>query len=248
MEPFTLPETLTAGAVLSIAGIIVLGSVVQVGLGLGFGLTVALLLALIDPALVPAPALHLGMPTAGWAAISKRIAIAWREVGVAAAGRTAGVVVAIAVLASLSSAAGFQLVFGCMVLLAVLLSASGWQLAFNMPSLASMGVISGLMGTITSVGAPPLAMIYRERESGRARPILSAFFSIGCLVSLIGLYAAGEAGIRDAYLAALMLPPLLAGLALSRLIRGGFDRWYRFLLMTVSGVAGLLLVLRGLSA
>ena len=220
----------------------------QVGLGLGFGLTVAPLLALIDPELVPAPTLYLGMLTAGWAAMAERQAIVWREVNIATAGRVAGVVAGIAILASLRSEAGFQLVFGGMVLLAVLLSAGGWQLAFNTPSLASMGAISGLMGTITSVGAPPLALIYRGREPGAARPTLSAFFSIGCLASLIGLYAAGEAGLRDAFLAVLMLPPLFAGIALSRLIRGGFDRWYRFLLLAVSGVAGLLLVLRGLSA
>ena len=92
MEPFVLPETLTVGAVLLIAGVIVLGSVVQVGLGLGFGLTVAPLLALIDPALVPAPTLYLGMLTAGWAAFAERHAIVWREVNIATAGRVAGVI------------------------------------------------------------------------------------------------------------------------------------------------------------
>ncbi len=246
MDPFVLPDALSVGAIIVIAGIIVAGSLVQVGLGLGFGLTVAPLLALIDPVLVPAPTLYLGMLTAAWGAFAERRAIIWREAGMAAFGRAVGVVAGIAVLASVSSEAGFELVFGGLVLLAVLLTASGWQLAFNSRSLLSMSWISGLMGTITSVGAPPLALIYRNRDPATARPTLAAFFSLGCLASLIGLYAAGEAGWRDAFLAALMLPPLVVGIAVSRLLRSGFDRWYRSLLLAVSGGAGLLLMLRGL--
>ncbi len=248
MDLSLLPETLTAGSMILIAGIVVLGSIVQVALGLGFGLMVAPLLALIDPVLVPAPTLFLGMLTASWGALAERRAIVWPEVGIATASRIVGVAVAMAILVNLASEAEFQLIFGFLVLLAVVLTAGGWHLAFNRRSLSSMGVVSGLMGTITSVGAPPLALIYRGRDPDHARPTLAAFFTLGCAASLVGLYAAGAAGLRDAMLAALMLPPMAAGIALSRLLRGRIDRWYRRVLLALAGGAGALLVIRGLLA
>jgi hypothetical protein len=246
MDPFDILHSYSLGSVFLIAAIVIIGAIVQVGLGIGFGLIVAPLLALLDPALVPAPTLILGMFTAGWAAFVERQAIIWPEVGVATAGRIVGVVAGLAILLSLSTESGFEFIFGLMILVAVVLSAGGWQLAFNFFSLSMMGLLSGLMGTITSVGAPPLAMIYRGRPPTQARPTLSAFFALGGAASLIGLYAAGEAGQRDLVLALLMLPAMLVGIGVSRFIKGEFDRWYRSWLLVVSGAAGFLLVLRAL--
>lgn len=242
-----LPETLSVATVVLIAAIVVLGSIVQMVLGLGFGLTVAPLLAVIDPVLVPAPTLFLGMITAAWGAVAERHGIVWREAGIATVSRAFGVLVGVVILARLTTEAGFELVFGLLVLTAVILTAGGWTLAFNTVSLSCMGVVSGLMGTITSVGAPPLALIYRGRNPSRARPTLAAFFSFGCGASLIGLYAIGAAGWRDAALAAIMVPPMLAGIALSRLLRARADAGYRGILLLMAGGAGVVLILRGLA-
>ncbi len=233
-------------AIALIFGAILLGAIVQVGLGMGFGLTVAPLLALIDPALVPAPTLFLGMFTAGWAALINRQSITWSEVAIGSAGRIAGIAISIFIMAYTIGDAGFDLLFGGFVLVAVLLSVGGWHLPFNPLSLSLMGCLSGLMGTITSVGAPPLAVIYQGRDPAKSRATLSAFFSFGCLLSLVGLYAMGLAGARDAVLAIVMLPPMLLGIYLAKHLRAGFDNWYRLLLLGLSGLAGLLLVLRGL--
>ncbi len=103
------------------------------------------------------------------------------------------------------------------------------------------------MATITSVGAPPLALIYQDRPPGEARPTLSAFFALGCLLALAGLAVSGHAGLRDVALAALMLPPMLAGIAIARRLRGRFDRRYRPALLAMAGMAAVLLVLRGIA-
>jgi hypothetical protein len=52
--------------------IVVFGTIVQSGLGMGFGLVAAPLLALIDPVMVPVPALFMGMLTSVWAALQER--------------------------------------------------------------------------------------------------------------------------------------------------------------------------------
>ncbi|TCP44224.1 sulfite exporter TauE/SafE family protein [Rhodovulum marinum] len=226
--------------------IVVAAAVVQTGLGLGFGLVAAPLLALLDPDLVPVPSLIVGFATATLAAFRERDAIAWSEVWTGTGGRVAGVMVATVILATLTDPDAFALVFGVMIGLAVALSALGPGLRFTRPRLVGMAALSGVMGTITSVGAPPMAIVYQHRPGAEARPTLSAFFAIGCLVSLVGLWAAGWVGAHDLALAAVMAPGMVAGVLVAGRLRGRFDARYRAALLAVSGLAAAVLILRGL--
>ncbi|GGA93756.1 hypothetical protein GCM10011491_22440 [Brucella endophytica] len=229
----------------AVFAIVMVAAIVQAGLGMGFGLTAAPLLALIDPALVPAPALFLGMLTAIWGAWRERDAIAWNEVSLGVVGRLCGVIAATLVLTALPDRHTFMLLFGLMIAAAVLLSLIGWQFAFNPATLLAMSGVSGLMGTITSVGAPPLALIYQGRSARQARPTLAAFFAIGCILSLGGLYVSGWAGLKDAALAAVMVPPMLLGTVVARYLGAHFDKRFRVALLAVSAAAALTLILRG---
>ena len=227
--------------------IVLAASIVQAGLGMGFGLTAAPLLALIDPHLVPVPTLIIGMVTAGMGGWRERGSIIWPEVGIGIAGRLIGVACGALVLSQLVDRKAFMLVFGIMVGIAVTLSLGGWRWRFSHFSLMSMGWLSGLMGTITSVGAPPLALIYQDRKPGEARPTLSAFFAFGCAASLAGLALSGWAHVGDIYLALAMVPPMLAGIWAARRIGGRLDSRFRPALMTISGIAAVVLIVRGLS-
>ncbi len=230
----------------AILAIVWFAAIVQVGLGMGFGLTAAPLLAVLDPQLVPASTLFLGLATATWGAVSERDRIAWDEVLRASGGRLAGVAAASALLAAVVDEGSFSLVFGLMVGLAVLLSVAGWRLPFTRAGLVGMAAVSGLMGTITSVGAPPLAIVYQDRPAREARPTLAAFFAVGCALSLAGLYATGWAGLSDFVLALAMAPGMIAGILTARRLAGRFDRRYRSLMLGISGAAAVVLVARGL--
>jgi uncharacterized protein len=227
--------------------IVLAASVVQAGLGMGFGLTAAPLLALIDPHLVPVPTLIIGMVTASMGGWRERKSIIWPEVGVGLAGRLIGVACGAFMLSQLVDRKAFMLVFGIMVAIAVVLSLGGWRLRFSRFSLVAMGWLSGLMGTITSVGAPPLALIYQDRKPGEARPTLSTFFAFGCALSLAGLTLSGWAHLGDVYLALAMVPPMLAGVWAARRIGGRLDSRFRPALMAISGVAAVILIARGLT-
>jgi uncharacterized membrane protein YfcA len=222
-------------------------AIVQVGLGMGFGLTAAPLLALLNPDLVPAPALVLGMLTASWGAYREREAIVWNEVLTGIFGRITGVAIGAFVLAAMTDGKTFMLVFGLMIGLAVILSVGGWKFAFSRLRLVGVSTLSGFMGTITSVGAPPMALIYQHRPPATARPTLAAFFALGCLFSLTGLAMAGRFGWHDLALAGWMLPPMLAGILSARYLGGRFDRRYRPALLAISGTAAVVLIIRGLA-
>lgn len=247
MDLSSIPGLASPWIAAAIALIVVAAAIVQFGLGMGFGLMAAPLLALIDPQLVPAPTLILGMLTSAWGAWRERDGIRWNEVGLGTIGRVTGVAAAVALLSLITEQRHFLLAFGALVGLAVLISVAGRRIAFNRFSLVGMSVVSGLMGTITSVGAPPLALIYQDRTASAARPTLAAFFAIGCVVSLAGLRLGGWLSPHHWVLAALMIPPMLLGLGISRAVRGRIDRGYRPALLSLAGLAAVILILRGLT-
>jgi len=232
---------------LPVLAIVFAAAIVQFGLGMGFGMVAAPMLAVLDPELVPVPTLILGLATATLASVRERRAIIWSEVRVGVLGRALGAALAAAILARLTDRDTFGMIFGAMIALAVLLSVAGFRLPFTRVGLVGMAALSGLMGTITSVGAPPMAIVYQDRPGREARPTLSAFFAIGCVMSLVGLWAAGWLGMRDVMLAGLMTPGLLAGYVVSGRLTGRFDRRYRGALLAVSGLAACVLVVRGLA-
>lgn len=231
---------------LAILTIVFVAAVVQVSLGMGFGLMAAPLLALLSPELVPTPTLILGLVTSGWGAWRERHRVNWHEVGIGVPGRIIGVAAGAGILALIPGQDGFLLVFGAMVGIAVVLSIAGWRLALSWRSLLAMSTLSGLMGTLTSVGAPPMAMIYQDRPATEARPTLAAFFALGCVLSLSGLALSGWAQLRDLMLAALMAPAMLLGLVVASRLGGRFDRRFRVALLAISGLAACTLILRGL--
>lgn len=227
--------------------VVMFAAIVQAGLGMGFGQAAAPLLALIDPHMVPGPVLMIGLATAFWGAWREREQIIWNEVWTGWTGRVFGVFAAVIVLAFLPDRKTFMLVFGLLIGLSVAMSTIGWRLRFNRKNLAAMATVSGLTGTITSIGAPPMAIVYADRDPLAARPTLSAFFALGCAVSIAGLFATGWSGPGDAVLALLLVPPMVAGTIVASMLKERFDRRYRPLLLGVAGAAAVLLVIRGLS-
>ena len=244
IEPLVFQSLWVAIAVLTI---VAFGSIVQAGLGMGFGLTVAPVLALIDPVLVPVPALYPGMATAVLGALSEKQNIVWNEVGIGMAGRFTGRLVGSVILLQMTDRSTFSLVFGIIILFAVILSIAGWRLQLNTKNLLSMGFISGFTGVITSVGAPPLALIYQHRPAIQTRATLAAFFAFGGAASLLILYATGWAGIDHLWMALFMAPAAILGTWIGRKLRGRFDSRYRRFLLAIAAFASVMLIMRGLA-
>ena len=222
--------------------VIVCGAVIQSSIGMGFGLTVAPILAVLDQNLVPGPILVIGFLTAGVGALREWRHINAGEVTTALAGRLVGAICATWVITILPDRSTFSLIFGPAILAMLVLAVAGWRMAFTMTNLAAMGWVSGLTGTITSVGAPPLAMVYQDRTALAARPTLNAFFSIGCLMSVILLALAGWFGPDDVVVALVFLPAMALGLRLARIVRPFVDHRFRLAMWSLSGLAALFLI------
>ena len=237
----------TAGELLLANGAIFLATAVQYALGIAFGLIAAPLLALISIVFVPVPVLMLTFVTTVTSLGSEWSRIHWNEVWSAAGGRVIGSVLGVMVLSAIPDEKAFMLVFGLTIAIAVVISLSGLRIPFNLLSVGTAGMFSGLSAAITSVGGPPMAVVYQRRSAAEARPSLQTYFAIGAFVTLCILGVAGHVKGEDLTRAVLLLPGFAAGYLTGPLLRSRIDRGFRGLLLASAAVSALLLIWRGLS-
>ncbi len=110
-------------------------------------------------------------------------------------------------------------------------------------NLVFAGAVSGFMGTITSVGAPPMALVYQEFAPPRLRATIGAFFVAGAVGSLAVLAMVGRFGMHEIVLGLALVPPMLIGFAASNLIVPHINREkMRIALLTMSCMAAVALL------
>jgi len=229
--------------VLFIFGVMAVASFIQSCVGFGLALIAGPFLLMTDPGFVPGPMLA--------AALGLTLLIAGREfreidlrgVGYVMLGRIPGTLVAVTLLAVFTQHV-YDLVFAGIVLVAVALSASGWRFQPTPRAATLAGFTAGLMGTISSIGGPALALLYQHSTGPRMRSTLGAMFVLGALVSLTALTWIGRFGAEELRLTALMVPGALIGFLASsrgaRWIDGGRLRPAVLGLSSISAVAVLL--------
>ena len=232
---------------LAVATAIVLpAAVLQGSVGFGYALVAAPLLLLIDARLVPGPLIFSAFALVLMTALRERGHIDSSGVGWTLVGRLPGTVLgALAVGAIPASAMAIPV--GASVLLAVVLSASGWHLRPTRWTLVGAGTVSGFMGTTSSIGGPPLAVVYQHSPGPELRSPLAMLFMIGSVLSITALAIVGRFGKTELGLSLLLVPGTLLGFALSGRLTPWVDRGYtRPAVLVVSAAAGLLVLAREL--
>ena len=206
---------------------VLVGSLVQGAAGFGLGLIAAPVVALADPALVPVALLVVTAVLPLLSVAREREHVDWRGVGWAVLGRLPGSALgawAVAVLAPRAIGAGVAVV----VLAGVTASLLRWRPHPTPRALLVGGFVSGVTGTATSVGGPPVALLYQHAEGPRVRATLAAFFTVGIAVSLSLLAATGQVSASSVLAGVCLLPAMAVGFALSgplrRVVDGGRTR------------------------
>jgi uncharacterized membrane protein YfcA len=194
---------------------VVAGVLTQRATGGAFGMVVAPLIALIAPEKMPAGILLIGLPVT-LLSMPRLADVALGELGPALAGRAAGALLAAGVVALAPDPATVAVLVALAVLVGVGVSLSGLRLSITTASLIGAGALSGLTGTLTSVGAPPMALLYQHTPAARARATLNAFFIVGIALSLGALAWRGQVRAGDVAFALAMAPAMALGFALAR--------------------------------
>lgn len=208
------PAGLHAGRYAAMGAMVLGGACLQGVGGLGFAMFCAPVALLLFPELVPAPLLALSCPLAVLAAAREFGSISWPTVAYALLGRFGGALIA-AIVVQLLSPQMLSMLFALLILAGVGLSLRGWHVAATPVSSTTAGFASGLMGTITSAGAPPLAIAMQHLPPAPLRATLGCIFFAGSVMSLGALALVGKAQADHLAIGVLLTPWMVAGFALS---------------------------------
>ena len=205
-------------------GVLILaGTITQGTIGFGLGTIATPIIALIRPELVPTLILLLALCISSYTLSRTFRETSWRVVGISSLARIPGSLVGAWAIASLSPN-GLSIFIGCAVLFAMTLSSLGWSPRPTTLNTLIAGVASGILGTSTSIGGPPMALIMKRFDPDRTRGTLAGTFVLGTLVSLIILAFSGQISSTQMGAAAAYLPLVIVGLIAANHLNQFIDR------------------------
>jgi uncharacterized membrane protein YfcA len=223
--------------------VVAVGAMIQGSLGFGLGLVSAPALALIDATFIPGPLLLVGVAVTLTVFLRERGAVDWKGMKWAIFGRVIGTIAGGWAVVAFSKDAVIVLV-AVLVLAGVLMTSIGWKIKTNRITLSTAGVVSGIMGTLTSVGGPPMALVYQRETAQKLRATLAGFFLVGATFSLLTLAVSGGMSQHDFVLGALMLPGYLIGMIANRWASKFLDKGYsRVAVLSFSALSSIVLLL-----
>jgi hypothetical protein len=235
---------MSLGVFAVLAATFFVAAALQGSIGFGLGLVAAPVIALVDPALLPALVIMLATLVTLLVVVRERADLDVRGAGRALSGRIPGSVLGAWLVVVMPATALAWLVAGS-VLVGVGSAFLGWRPGPRRRNLVMAGALSGVMGTATSIGGAPMAIVWQGQPPARLRGTMSAFFLVGSLVSIGLLTVAGA--VTPAVLAAVLglSPAVVAGFVLSRWVNRLLDAArLRILALTASAGGALLLVTR----
>jgi uncharacterized membrane protein YfcA len=243
----SLPMDIMAWVLCSLA--VTAGTLTQRATGGAFGMVVAPLVALAAPAFMPAGVLAISVAVTLLCMPRRLGTIVWRELTPMVLGRAGGAVIASWLVALAPDPGAVAVLVALSVLIGVGLSLSGIAAAVSTRNLSIAGLVSGVTGTLTSVGAPPILLLYQHRTAATARPTLNAFFLLGTAASLGVLALGGRVAARDMGFALSMAPAIALGFALSPLMLRWLDgRSLRPVILALATFASAMILMRWLPA
>jgi hypothetical protein len=201
---------------------------------------------MIDVSFLPGPLV--------FGSLSISMVMAWRERGHIDY-RNTGIILTAIIPGSLAGAwliAGVAssqlgLMFGGVILVAVLISLLGVHFPLNRISGTLAGLLAGLMGASTGIGAPVLAILYQRVAGPMVRSTLAFIYTIASVLILAALMAFDHFGLDEVGYGLLLVPGFILGYLVSRPLALHFDHGAtRYIVLGVSAVAASSLIVNSL--
>ncbi|NNF65011.1 MAG: sulfite exporter TauE/SafE family protein [Acidimicrobiia bacterium] len=241
-------ELETAWQLLLVAAFVtMLAATVQATFGFGFNIISIPTLLLLSPELAPVPQLIISLTLSSATAWRERASIQLRPIAFIVAGRVPGTVIGAGLLLLTSSQRGVDFAVGVIVLAAVAIFASDAGIRRNTATEFGAGLTSGVMSTLSSIGGPPMALLYHRDTGPRVRANLGVLFFVGGLMTLTGRVAADAISWHDVYVGLLLTPPALLGFVVSGPLRRFTEGTaLRRAILIISSIAATTLLTRAL--
>lgn len=134
---------------------------------------------------------------------------------------------------------------GAIVLLMVVISAIRLTIPRTRLTLVGAGALTGLTGTASGIGGPPIAIVLADDPPPRARATMGLVFLVGVLVGLAGLAAAGSVTPDAVGGGLVLLPAAVVGFTVSvRVRRHLSNEGFRRGVLLLSAVTAAILLVR----
>lgn len=218
---------------------VLLGTSVQGTVGFGFALVSAPIVSAVFPDFVPGGIITLGLLLSSTIMIRDRIGLRLHDVPWAAMGLVPGSILG-AWIVTVIPRQYLVVAVALGVILAVALSVTRLNLHPNRHTLVLAGLASGTFGTATSIGGPPLVIVYQHEEGPALRSTLATLFLLTGLLAVTTLSIAGEFGATQVRQAVFLTPAVLVGAAISAVSSKRVDgRWLRPVVLSFAVVSSL---------
>jgi len=224
---------------------ITLGAVLQASTGLGAGLVIVPLLALIDPGLIPGPAVFASLGLSGVMAYQGRKHINFVNMDTLMIGIMLGSVLSAWLLSTIKMES-LEVFFGVFIITAVAVSLTRLRIRASSQSAFVVGALSAFMGLSAGVGAPVLALFYQHEDGQRMRATLAFIYLVATVIMLATLNRFAKFGAPEILLGMQLVPGFILGYWLAGRVAALLDRGYsRAAVLLLSIVSALVLIGRG---
>ncbi len=195
--------------------LIFVGSYVQTAIGFGLAIVAAPLLFSVSPDYVPAPILICAFFISLLNAMKLRSDISIGGLKMALIGRVPGSILGGFILVMVSSDT-LSIWLGLLVWFAVAVSLLPYRIEPTPKRMAIAGFFSGLFGTSSSIGGPPMALLLQHQDANQLRGNLSAFFLFSSIISMVVQIPIGFMTFHHVMLSLPLIPAAWLGYVLAR--------------------------------
>lgn len=202
---------------------LMLGAFVQRATGFGLAVIGAPLILMLEPRLVPVVLVMFGLLVSLMMVGIYRREIRVDAIGMALVGRIPGTVLGAWLLLA-APLVILEKFIALIVLSSVAVSLLKIRLPVNRNSLFIAGFASGIFGTVSAIGGPPIALLMHRLPADSARANLSAFFIVSTVMTLLALLLAGQILLWHLALALTFVPAVVLGNVLASLVAHHLDR------------------------
>ena len=227
--------------------VVLVAALLQATAGFGFALIAIPCLALIDISLVPGTSLANGLIISIIMYLDERHEVDWREIRilipVIMAGTVAGAGLALVLPTQLAGT-----VFATAILVGVAATLFTPPVALNGWSLGTGGFVAGVMGTVSGLHGPPLAIVYQHQPPAKIRATIAGIFTLGNILSIAALLSVGRLSLMVLAMSLLFLPGMMLGLFTARRLRRRVHRKLaRAMVLGLASVSAIALLNQSLS-
>lgn len=219
---------------------------IQGTFGFGFAMLAVPLCAMIDPRFAPVPQILLIGLLVFPMAWRERQHIEWQGVLWILIGRAPGTLLGLWLLKTASPRALAFILAGC-VLAAVAALATGATIRRTRITEFIAGVMAAIGSVVSSIGGPPIALLYRGAKGPVLRASLSAVFAIGLIMTLLARGLGGEISLLDVQIALVFSPAIGVALwASTRLAHRVDGPWLSRMVLVLASIAAVGLIIRAI--